>query len=358
MERLKVAVLGAGGLVAQRLQQRLAHHPWFTLAAVAGSTRFLNQPLSDVPWVLEEERPALPDLVVLDVNDPAVVERLVAEGVRAAFSALPAAEALHLEPMWAQAGITVFSNASAHRRVDGIPLVIPEINAEALRPPEGGVLRHACATNCTLLPLVFPLAALHHAFGLEAYTMRSEQALSGGGHPYMTQALSEGTVDADIPGEAEKTGAEFRHVLDWKGTSQLRCQRIMRADGHHVFVEATLAQPTDEDGLRHAMTEWSMRQRFHDLPSAPSQPLMVEDSVDVNTHLYADGNAYPPQPDPAVDLKAGMAVVVGNIEMLNPTTVRFQAYNHNTLRGAAGGVVLLAELAYAMELMPPMRPHP
>ena len=358
MERLKVAVLGAGGLVAQRLQQRLAHHPWFTLAAVAGSTRFLNQPLSDVPWVLEEERPALPDLVVLDVNDPAVVERLVAEGVRAAFSALPAAEALLVEPMWAQAGITVFSNASAHRRVDGVPLVIPEINAEALRPPEGGVLRHACATNCTLLPLVFPLAALHHAFGLEAYTMRSEQALSGGGHPYMTQALSEGTVDADIPGEAEKTGAEFRHVLDWKGTSQLRCQRIMRADGHHVFVEATLAQPTDEDGLRHAMTEWSMRQRFHDLPSAPSQPLMVEDSVDVNTHLYADGNAYPPQPDPAVDLKAGMAVVVGNIEMLNPTTVRFQAYNHNTLRGAAGGVVLLAELAYAMELMPPMRPHP
>lgn len=358
MERLKVAVLGAGGLVAQRLQQRLAHHPWFTLAAVAGSTRFLGQPLCDVPWVLEEERPALPDLVVLDVNDPAVVERLVAEGVRAAFSALPAAEALLVEPMWAQAGITVFSNASAHRRVDGVPLVIPEINAEALRPPEGGVLRHACATNCTLLPLVFPLAALHHAFGLEAYTMRSEQALSGGGHPYMTQALSEGTVDAEIPGEAEKTGAEFRHVLDWKGTSQLRCQRIMRADGHHVFVEATLAQPTDEDGLRHAMTEWSMRQRFHDLPSAPSQPLMVEDSVDVNTHLYADGSAYPPQPDPAVDLKAGMAVVVGNIEMLNPTTVRFQAYNHNTLRGAAGGVVLLAELAYAMELMPPMRPHP
>ena len=82
MERLKVAVLGAGGLVAQRLQQRLARHPWFDLAAVAGSARFLGQPLSNAPWVLEEERPVLPDLVVLDVNDPAVVERLVAEGVR------------------------------------------------------------------------------------------------------------------------------------------------------------------------------------------------------------------------------------------------------------------------------------
>ena len=358
MERLKVAVLGAGGLVAQRLQQRLTHHPWFDLAAVAGSARFLGQPLSGVPWVLEEKRPALPDLTVLDVSDPAVVERLIGEGVRVAFSSLPAAEARHLEPMWAQAGITVFSNASAHRRVDGIPLVIPEINAEALRPREGDVLRHACATNCTLLPLVFPLAAIHHAFGLETYTMRSEQALSGGGHPYMTRALEEGDVDEEIPGEAEKTGAEFRHVLDWDGSSHLTCQRIMRADGHHVFVEATLSQPTDEHALRGELTKWSRRQRFLDLPSAPNQPLMVEDSVDVNAHLFADGSAYPAQPDPAVDLKAGMAVVVGNIEMPDPTTVRFQAFNHNTLRGAAGGVVLLAELAYAMELMPSMGPHP
>jgi len=358
MERLKVAVLGAGGLVAQRLQQRLAHHPWFTLAAVAGSARFLGQSLSEVPWILEEERPPLPDLVVVDVNDPAEVERLALEHVRVAFSALPAEEAVHLEPLWAQAGITVFSNASAHRRVDGVPLVIPEINGAALRPLQGQVLNHACATNCTLLPLVFPLAAIHHAFGLEAYTMRSEQALSGGGHPFMTQALEAASVETEIPGEAEKTGAEFRHVLDWEGTSHLTCQRVMRTDGHHVFVEATLNEPTDEGMLRRALTDWSASQRFNHLPSAPSQPLMIEDKVDVNTHLFADGTAYPVQPDPAVDLSAGMAVVVGNIEMLNPTTVRFQAFNHNTLRGAAGGVVLLAEVAYAMELISPIGPNP
>ena len=85
---------------------------------------------------------------------------------------------------------------------------------------------------------------------------------------------------------------------------------------------------------------------------------MVEEKVEVTTHLFADGAGYPIQPDPAVDLAAGMAVVVGNIEMVNPNTVRFQAFNHNTLRGAAGGVVLLAELAYAMELISPMGPHP
>ena len=147
MERLQVAVLGAGGLVAQRLQQRLANHPWFTLSAVAGSARFLGQPLDEVPWVLEERRPTLPNLTVLDVNAPDTARQLREQGVCLAFSALPNDTAMHLEPQWAEAGITVFSNASAHRRVDGVPLVIPEINAEALRPASGTHLRHACATN-------------------------------------------------------------------------------------------------------------------------------------------------------------------------------------------------------------------
>ena len=151
MKRLKVAVLGAGGLVAQRLQQRLANHPWFTLAAVAGSPRFQGRSLNTVPWVLEEARPSLPELTVLDATDGMTVERLAEEGVSVAFSALPSREAKDLEPMWAGAGIAVFSNASAHRRRDGVPLVIPEINAEALRPQDGEPLRHACATNCTLL---------------------------------------------------------------------------------------------------------------------------------------------------------------------------------------------------------------
>lgn len=358
MKRLKVAVLGAGGLVAQRLQQRLANHPWFTLAAVAGSPRFQGRSLNTVPWVLEEARPSLPELTVLDATDGMTVERLAEEGVSVAFSALPSREAKDLEPMWARAGIAVFSNASAHRRRDGVPLVIPEINAEALRPEDGEPLRHACATNCTLLPLVFPLAALHHAFGLEAYTMRSEQALSGGGHAYMQGALDAGRVEAAIPGEAEKTGAEFRHVLDWDGGSTLVCNRVMRADGHHVFVEATLTAPVETGQVLDALTEWSNKRRFNHLPSAPHHPLMVVDSVDVTAHLHADGQDFPAQPDPSVDFSAGMAVVVGGVEVLNPNRVRFEAFSHNTLRGAAGGVVLLAELAHAMELISPMDPHP
>ena len=169
MKRRKVVVLGAGGLVAQRLQQRLLHHPWFELAAVAGSVRYLHQPLRSVPWGLEEPRPELPNIIVEDINDASTIETMVQKGITVAFSALPSQKAKTIEPMWSAAGIAVFSNASAFRGVAGIPLVVPEINAGELEKP----LFHACATNCTLLPLLLPCAALHASFGLAAYTMRS-----------------------------------------------------------------------------------------------------------------------------------------------------------------------------------------
>ena len=106
MERLKVAVLGAGGLVAQRLQQRLANHPWFELTAVAGSPRFQNQVLRDVPWILDEQRPELPPLTVLDVASVDTVSELFNSGVVVAFSSLPREQAAQLEPLWVNGGIT------------------------------------------------------------------------------------------------------------------------------------------------------------------------------------------------------------------------------------------------------------
>ena len=355
MQRLKVVVLGAGGLVAQRLQQRLVHHPWFRLTAVAGSPRFRGKPLSDVPWALDEQRPDLPEMSVEDVADQATISRLVEDGVSVAFSSLPSEEARRLEPMWVEAGMTVFSNAGAYRGVSGVPLVIPEVNPEALG--QTGLLRHACATNCTLLPLVLPLASLHEAFGVQSYRMRSEQGLSGGGHAYMQQAMAEGSVDTSIPGEAEKTATELEHVLGWSGQASLSCQRVMRSDGHHVFVELEVEQEVDHDGVQTVLKQWSERHRST-LPSAPHQPLMLVPSIDVESHLFADGSGYPQRPDPAMDLKAGMAIVVGNIACPTPHLVRFEAFSHNTIRGAAGGVIYLAELAHDMQLLPVNPVHP
>ena len=355
MQRIKVAVLGAGGLVAQRLQQRLIHHPWFSLVAVAGSPRFKGHSLSSVPWVLTEQRPDLPDVVVDDVADEAAIRRLVSEGVAVAFSSLPSTEAQQLEPLWVNAGVAVFSNASAYRGADGVPLVIPEINPTALRTSRP--LRHACATNCTLIPLVLPLAAIHEAFGLKGYTMRSEQGLSGGGHAYMERAMSEGAVDPTIPGEAEKTASELETVLGWAGEAVLNCGRVMRPDGHHVFVEADVERPVDEQAVMNALERWSNEHRTT-LPSAPHQPLMLTPAIDVEAHLFANGYGYPERPDPATELDAGMAVAVGSITCPTDRSIRFEAFSHNTIRGAAGGVIYLAELAHEMELLSSSPAHP
>ena len=352
VQQRKAVVLGAGGLVSQRLQQRLANHPWFELAAVAGSPRFYGQNLSSVPWILDEERPAMVDHTVVDVTDTTVMKGLADEGVCVAFSALPTEEAERLEPLWAAHGMTVFSNASAHRRKDGVPLVIPELNPEDLNDAAvDDKLGLVCATNCTLLPLIFPLAAMNAAFGLEQFAMRSEQGLSGGGHPFMMQALKEGSVAPDIPGEAEKTDAEFRHILRWTGTSDVVCSRVMRKDGHHVFVEATLAQEVSSQSVEAAIKEWASMYHYPLLPSSPYRPIMVVDAIDPQAHLFGNGDAFEASPNPAEDLKAGMAVVVGNIRCSGPNTVHFEAYSHNTLRGAAGGVVFLAEMACAMNLV-------
>lgn len=357
MERLKVVVLGAGGLVAQRLQQRLANHPWFELVAVAGSPRFQEHALKDVPWVLDEPRPELPDVTVRDVADASTVAGLASEGVMLAFSSLPSAQAAKLEPLWVDGGISVFSNASAFRGVEGVPLVIPEVNPTALENGDDP-LTHACATNCTLLPLILPLAALHEGYSLQTYSMRSEQGLSGGGHAYMQSALQAGTVEPSIPGEAEKTEAEFSHILQWEGSATLECNRVMRADGHLVVVEATFGRTVDVEGVQEVLERWSQNHAFPDLPSAPVKPLSLVESIDPDTHLFADGAGFPISPNPAKNYGAGMAVVVGSIRCLDSTTVRFEAYSHNTLRGAAGGVILLAELAHWKGLLSTKHVHP
>ncbi len=357
MERLKVAVLGAGGLVAQRLQQRLSNHPWFELVAVAGSSRFHNHALDEVPWVLEEPRPELPSITVRDVASADTVADLANNGVVLAFSSLPRAQATELEPLWVNGGIIVYSNASAFRAAEDVPLVIPEVNPAALEAGEKAP-GHVCATNCTLLPLILPLAALHETYGLREYTLRSEQGLSGGGHEFMQAAFQAGTVDPNIPGEATKTEAEFSRILQWKGGASLDCNRVMRADGHHVFVEATFDRTVDREGVLRVMETWSSEHTMAHLPSAPVRPLSVVEIIDPAKHLFADGAGFPVAPDPAKNLAAGMAVVVGSVGCPASTTVRFEAYSHNTVRGAAGGVIFLAELAHWRGLLSTKPAHP
>ena len=354
MRRRPTVVLGASGLVGQRMQQRLCNHPWFELKAIGGRQESAGYPLEHFPWRLDEQRPALPSLPVFDLLSDSFVQDLLDLEIEVAFSCLPSDAAERIESVLAQAGIAVFSNASFNRRKDGIPLVIPDINTEhfaAFSSTEGPLM---CGTNCTLIPTAVPLAALRE-FGIQTVRMRSEQALSGAGWQLLSdEDAKNGRLDTAIPGEAEKVAEELLHVFGTlNGTTvepaeielDIKCQRVARRDGHQVFVETTCTQPLTLESVLHALTSHRFPETVTQCPSAPTHPLHLVEHIDAEHHLWSDGNAFSNQPNPSEDLQTGMSVVVGDVKILDEYTLSFSAYSHNTIRGAAGGTMLLAEQA-------------
>ena len=344
MTRRKCLVLGAGGLVGQRLQQRLANHPMFEIVAVAGSPSSADKQLSSIPWRLDEIRPDLPELLVVDANDPNLTQHCQSLGVEIAFSGLPSSIAKSVEQVLVDGGITVYSNSSAYRRKPNVPMIIPEIN-----PHHNYSSKHYCATNCTLIPLALPVAAIAKLSSIVSVKMRSEQALSGAGWQLLfdQQALS-GNVNPNIEGEADKTSAELLHVLGSmenqlvipaKLSLDIKCERITRRDGHQVFVTLKTQNPL---GLTEIIDQLQALDIGYELPSKPRQAIHLVDRVNPDNHLWSDGENFSAKPSPSNDLKTGMAIVVGDLSV-EDDTVSFHAYSHNTIRGAAGGLVYLAE---------------
>lgn len=349
VRRLGVGILSAGGLVSQRFQQRLAKHPWFELKAVVGSPETRGKKLTDLLWKLDEKRPELPDLNVLDMESSNLFEELCEYGVDFVFSALPSAVAERVEAELASQGMPVLSNASTYRGVDGIPLVVADLNPHHLKHWNSTLFgAAACSTNCTVIPLALPLKPIWDMVGIDSIKANSEQALSGGGWKLLSQGEP---PDPEIPGEAEKVVDELRHlfgrVKDFtiSPTSlpiDMKCKRVNARDGHIVHAEVELGRSANKKEVIEWMTAWTDRPQHLNLPSAPESPLMIiEDSPNREVHLMAGGDA-----TSEFDLRSGMSVVVGNIEV-EGRFLRFSALSHNTIRGAAGGCMLLAELLHA-----------
>lgn len=354
MRRRPAIVLGASGLVGQRMQQRLSNHPWFELKAVGGRPGSSQKAFEEIPWRLEQERPALPSVPILDLSSESFLEEILNLGIEVAFSCLPSEVAESIEEPLAKMGIAVFSNASFNRRKKAIPLVIPEINSGHLSDFSTSKGPIACGTNCTLIPMATPLAALRD-FEINTVQMRSEQALSGAGWRLLfDKSVDEGNLDSSIPGEAEKVAEEFLHVF---GTLQdsivqpaeyeldVKCERVTRRDGHQVFVEATFIQPLSLEKVMDAFNSFQFSETTSTCPSAPIRPLHIVEQIDVNHHLWSDGETFSNHPLPSKNLQTGMAVVIGDVKLVDEYTLRFSAYSHNTIRGAAGGTLLLAEQA-------------
>ncbi|MDP2312424.1 MAG: aspartate-semialdehyde dehydrogenase [Pseudomonadota bacterium] len=336
--RIDVAILGATGMVGQRFLELLDRHPLFRVAELAASDRSAGKRYGDAaPWRLDSE-PLLQDRVVV-ACDPAAVRSQVV------FSALDKGAAVGIEAAFRDAGHLVISNASAYRMAPEVPLLIPEVNPDHLELIRGA--RGAIVTNpnCTCIPLVVALAPLHRAYGVEAVTCASYQAVSGAGYPGESAWDMLGNVHPHPGDEEEKVAEEPRKILGTLlgGTIDrapfpisARCVRVPVTDGHLIAAQIRLkGDPSPEDVVA-CLREFVAP---YDLPSSPRPLLRLTERRD--------------RPTPRTDAMAGngMAITVGRVERCEVMGVKLFALAHNAIRGAAGGAIANAELLHRLGMI-------
>lgn len=347
-QKIPVGLLGATGAVGQRFVECLADHPWFELAAVAASDRSKGKTYEEaarwrLPSALPERVAAMTVAGVMDELPCAIV-----------FSALDAATAREAEPLCARRGMLVFSNASAHRMDADVPLLIPEINPEALglvarqqkeRGWKGAIITNA---NCSTIFLAIALAPLHAAFGVEKVFVATMQAVSGAGYPGVPSLDILGNVIPDIPEEGAKIEREVAKILGRiEGgavvpapfTISAMTYRVAVEDGHTESVSAGFSRRASASQVENAWREFRGSAEVAALPSAPKLPI----------HYLAEPQR--PQPRRDVNAERGMATLVGGLKPCALLDWKFTVLGHNTIRGAAGASVLNAEYAAVQGLL-------
>jgi len=344
MPKRKVAVLGATGTVGQRFISLLADHPWFELTTLTTSDRNAQRRFADVvSWHLPN---GVPDRVAdmpLELTRPDLDAEIC-------FSALPNEAAEEHEAALAAAGHHVFSNATAHRLDEDVPLLLAEVN-----PDHAGALqvqrrrrgwRGSLVTNgnCSAVHLALALAPLHRDFGVERVIVTTMQALSGAGYPGVASLDALDNVVPYISGEEEKIVEESRKFLGrWDGERFLpadfaisaHANRVSVRDGHTETVSLALRGRPSVDAVKGSLRSFRGRPQELRLPTAPERPIVVREEPDR------------PQPLLDRDVEGGMASVVGRVREDEVLGLKFVVLGHNTIRGAAGASVLNAELLLA-----------
>jgi aspartate-semialdehyde dehydrogenase len=339
MDKIPVAILAATGAVGQRFVQLLADHPWFEVTALAASEKNVGKKYMEASnWVISGDPPAsMADMVIssLETDLPAKI----------VFSALPGSVAREFEPRFAQEGYIVCSNASAHRMVPDVPLLIPEVNADHIgliekqRQERGWSGLLVTSPNCTITTAVMPMKPLDLAFGLRKVFLTSLQAISGAGYPGVASLDIIDNIIPYIRGEEEKIEAETRLLLgrmehgdrvEAEVRMSAHANRVPVVDGHTVCLSMAFDEkPSVEDAIT-AMRDY--RGLDVDLPSAPRAPILVTELPDR------------PQPRRDRDAQGGMVATVGRVRPCPLLDLRMVSVTHNTLRGAASGSILNAEL--------------
>ncbi|MBA3646181.1 MAG: aspartate-semialdehyde dehydrogenase [Gemmatimonadaceae bacterium] len=350
-KKIPVAVLGATGAVGQTFMRLLANHPWFELAELAASERSAGKKYGEASRWLEGE---FPEANLLDQRviacDPGLVRSAVV------FSALDSSVAGDVEVAFAKAGKLVLSNAKNHRMDPDVPLVIPEVNGDHLallanqrkkRNWKGGIITNA---NCSATVAAMALAPLHEAFELKQVFLMTMQAVSGAGYPGVPSLDIIGNVVPYIAGEEPKLERELGKLLGTLSDDEIvpasfavssHTNRVPVEHGHTICMTLSFKKkPTPEAAMK-ALREWTGCNATLDLPSRPKNPLLVSDLPDR------------PQPKRDVNCGGGMTVTVGRVRKDPILDIRLVAMGHNTIRGAAGGSVMNAEMLVASGVIEP-----
>jgi aspartate-semialdehyde dehydrogenase len=341
----RAGVLGATGMVGQRLVKLLSEHPWFELTAVAASERSTGRCYAEAArWHLEGPVPEQArELVVKDLEP-----NLDCDFV---FSALDSSVAGEAEEQFARAGYPVVSNSKNHRMDPDVPLLIPEVNAAHLdcipvqqknRGYDSGFI--VTNPNCSTAGLVLVLKPLADAFGLEKLFVVTLQAVSGAGYPGVPSLDALGNVIPFIGGEEEKMEAEPKKLLGkWDGGRFIdagmgisaHCNRVPVVDGHLECVSVRLKKRATIAEVREALRNFEVSEELATLPTAVKHPVVVLEDEDR------------PQPRKDANTGHGMAAVVGRVRECPLLDVKLTLLSHNLVRGAAGAALLNAELLAA-----------
>ncbi len=340
----KVAILGATGAVGQRYIQLLQGHPWFEIAVLAASERSAGKKFKDAcNWMMETELP--PEIAEMPVANIDVKSCEQTGDFDLVFTSLPGDLAGPTENEFG-AMYPVFSKASAHRMEKDVPLLIPEINPDhselikvqqRLRGWKGFITTDP---NCSTIQLAITLKPLMQ-FGIKQVMVTTMQALSGAGYPGVASLDIIDNVVPFISGEEDKMETESLKILgtfdgntiqyaDFKMSAS--CNRVNVKDGHLESVFVKLDQDPSMAEIEAAFENFRGEPQRLRLPSAPEQPILVRHEKNR------------PQPRFDRDAGCGQSVVVGRIRKDPIMTFKYMCLGHNTVRGAAGGGILSAEL--------------
>ncbi|MBM5804647.1 MAG: aspartate-semialdehyde dehydrogenase [Candidatus Verstraetearchaeota archaeon] len=352
MDKIRVGILGSTGSVGQRYVNMLRDHPWFEVAALSASRDSVGKTYKEAAkWFLDRDMPVeCAEMKVI----PADQKAFKAEKVELVFSALPSEVAKTAEAEMAEAGFTVVADTGAHRMDPDVPILIPEVNSEHLlalkeqRSRRKGII--VTLSNCTALGLAISLKPVQKGFGLRRVLVSTMQAVSGAGYFGVPSMAIVDNLIPYIKNEEEKVAQEILKILgEYKNGFKFAkikvgasCQRVGVLDGHTEAVFLETEKPATPEEVKACMRAFEGEPQRLKLPSAPIPPIIVREEID--------------RPQPRLDRMAGsperakgMATVVGRVrsESALDNGIKYVMLSHNTIRGAAGNAILIAELLKA-----------